>query len=135
MKVKSIKHTISDKTEKFYDVIDSMPYHNFTICTKTTKIFQHNCALMDEADFTRGSIKGSSALDVKNEIMKTYNAIKERMNSRFIKNGKQYARLFLVSSKKSDQDFIEAYIKKLKTKTVKLNTNSSKVVKNYNNKS
>lgn len=73
------------------------------------------CALMDEADFTRGSIKGSSALDVKNEIMKTYNAIKERMNSRFIKNGKQYARLFLVSSKKSDQDFIEAYIKKLKT--------------------
>lgn len=73
------------------------------------------CALMDEADFSRGSIKGESALDAKNEIMRIYNAIKERMNSRFIKNGKQYARLFLVSSKKSDQDFIEAYIRKLQT--------------------
>lgn len=72
------------------------------------------CALMDEADFTRGGIKGTNALDVKNEIMRTYNAIKERMNSRFIKNGRQYGRLFLVSSKKSDQDFIEAYIKKLR---------------------
>lgn len=73
------------------------------------------CALMDEADFTRGGIKGSSALDIKNGIMQTYNAIKERMNSRFIKNGVQYGRLFLVSSKKSDQDFIEAYIEKMKS--------------------
>lgn len=72
------------------------------------------CALMDEADFTKGGIKGTSALDIKNEIMKTYTAIKERMNSRFIKNGKQYARLFMVSSKHSDQDFIEAYIRKMK---------------------
>jgi len=73
------------------------------------------CAMMDECDFTRGGIKGSSALDVKNGIMVTYNAIKERMNSRFIKNGRQYARLFMVSSKKSDQDFIEAYIKKMRS--------------------
>lgn len=72
-------------------------------------------ALMDETDFTRGAIKGNNALDAKNEIMKTYNAVKERMNSRFIKNGVQYARLFLVSSKKSDQDFIEAYIQKLRS--------------------
>jgi hypothetical protein len=72
------------------------------------------CALLDEADFSRGGIKGTSALDIKNGIMQTYTAIKERMNSRFIKNGKQYARLFLVSSKKSDQDFIEAYIRKMK---------------------
>lgn len=73
------------------------------------------CALMDEADFTRGGIQGSSALDIKNGIMQTYNAIKERMNSRFIKNGVQYGRLFLVSSKKSDQDFVEAYIEKMKS--------------------
>jgi len=75
------------------------------------------CALLDEVDFTRGGIKGASALDIKNGIMQTYTAIKERMNSRFIKNGRQYARLFLVSSKKSDQDFIEAYIKKMKSES------------------
>lgn len=73
------------------------------------------CALMDEVDFSVGGIKGSSALDIKNGIMQTYTAVKERMNSRFIKNGTQYGRLFLVSSKKSDQDFIEAYIHKMKS--------------------
>lgn len=115
MKIKNIKHIVSDTDEKFYDVIDSLPYHNFTICTKSSKILTHNCALLDEADFSRGGIKGASALDIKNGIMQTYTAIKERMNSRFIKNGRQYARLFLVSSKKSDQDFIEAYIRKMKS--------------------
>ena len=115
MKIKRITHVVSNEPKKFYDVIDCEPNNNFLIKTNNSVICSHNCALMDEADFSRGSIKGSSALDVKNEIMKTYNAIKERMNSRFIKNGVQYGRLFLVSSKKSDQDFIEAYIHKMKT--------------------
>ena len=123
MKINKIRHVISDKPIKFYDVINCYPYNNFPILCNGNKqqketnncfVISHNCAMLDEADFSRGSIKGSSALDVKNEIMRTYNAIKERMNSRFIKNGVQYGRLFLVSSKKSDQDFIEAYIKKMK---------------------
>ena len=72
------------------------------------------CAFMDEIDFTRGAIKGSNALDAQNGIMQAYTAIKERINSRFIKNGIQYGRLFLVSSKKSEHDFLESYIKKMK---------------------
>ena len=95
------------------------PPNNITIKfgSKSDHALGQQCyaCLLDEADFTRGGIKGTSALDIKNEIMRTYNAVKERMNSRFIKNGKQYARLFLVSSKKSDQDFVEAYIKKLQS--------------------
>lgn len=46
--------------------------------------------------------------------MKTYNAIKLRMQSRFTKNGVLDAKLFLVSSKKSEQDFIESYIETVK---------------------
>lgn len=72
------------------------------------------CAFMDEIDFTRGAIKGSNALDAQNGIMQAYTAIKERINSRFIKNGIQYGRLFLVSSKKSEHDFLESYVKKMK---------------------
>lgn len=46
--------------------------------------------------------------------MKTYNAIKIRMQSRFTKNGVLSAKLFLVSSKKSEQDFIEQYVETVK---------------------
>ena len=69
--------------------------------------------LLDEADFGKGNINGD-ALNAKSRVMSVYNSVKERMNSRFIKCGVQYGRLYLVSSKRSDQDFIEAYIKKMK---------------------
>lgn len=46
--------------------------------------------------------------------MKTYRAVKRRMQSRFIHNGKLDAKLFMVSSKKSEQDFIESYIETVK---------------------
>lgn len=65
---------------------------------------------MDEVDFA----KGASISFEKSKIMKTYNAIKLRMQSRFTKNGVLDAKLFLVSSKKSEQDFIESYIETVK---------------------
>lgn len=71
-------------------------------------------AFMDEVDFTKGGIKGGDVMNAQNGIMQAYTTIKERINSRFIKNGVQYGRLFLVSSKKSEHDFIEAYIRKMK---------------------
>lgn len=72
------------------------------------------CSFMDEIDFTKGGIKGGDVLNSQNGIMQAYTTIKERINSRFIKNGVQYGRLFLVSSKKSEHDFIEAYVRKMK---------------------
>ena len=72
------------------------------------------CAFMDEIDFKQGGIKGGNVLDIQNGIMSAYTTIKERINSRFIKQGVQYGRLFLVSSKKSEHDFLESYIRKLK---------------------
>ena len=78
------------------------------------------CSFLDEVDFTKGGIKGGDVLAAQNGIMQTYTAIKERINSRFIKNGVQYGRLFLVSSKKSEHDFIEAYVRKMKDETDKM---------------
>jgi len=72
------------------------------------------CAFMDEIDFKQGGIKGGNVLDIQNGIMSAYTTIKERINSRFIKQGVQYGRLFLVSSKKSEHDFLESYLRKLK---------------------
>ena len=55
-------------------------------------------AIMDECDFKKAGLKGVDVLSVQNGIMDTYTQIKERINSRFIIDGKQYGRLFLVSS-------------------------------------
>lgn len=70
-------------------------------------------ALLDEVDFTRSALKGVDVLTAQNGIMNTYTQIKERINSRFIIDGKQYGRMFLVSSKKSEHDFLESYIRKM----------------------
>jgi hypothetical protein len=72
-------------------------------------------SLMDECDFTRAALKGVDVLTAQNGVMDTYTQIKERINSRFIVNGKQYGRMFLVSSKKSEHDFLESYVRKLQS--------------------
>ena len=69
-------------------------------------------AFMDEVDFKQGA-KGVSALDQSNAIMQAYRTIKGRITSRFIKYNVLYGRLFLVSSKKSEHDFLESYVKEV----------------------
>lgn len=65
---------------------------------------------MDEVNFHPGAKENYQ----QSKIMKTYHAIKVRMQSRFLRNGILSAKLFLVSSKRSDQDFIESYIEEVK---------------------
>ena len=42
--------------------------------------------------------------------MQTYSSVSARIKSRFIKNGKLLGKMFLVSSKKAEHDFLEVYI-------------------------
>ena len=72
-------------------------------------------AFLDEVDFKQGGIKGASALEASNAIMTAYRTIKARITSRFTKNNVLYGKLFLVSSKKSEHDFLEAYVQKMKS--------------------
>lgn len=71
-------------------------------------------AFMDEIEFRKAGIKGTSAFDMSNAVMDAYSIIKSRIKSRFIKKGILYGRLFLVSSKKSEHDFLEQYVQKMK---------------------
>lgn len=66
--------------------------------------------ILDEVNFT----KGANVEMEKSKIMETYSSVLARIKSRFIVDGKVRGRLFLVSSKKSEYDFIESYIKKVK---------------------
>lgn len=72
------------------------------------------CAMLDECNF-KSAAKDLNVLDAQNGIMDAYRTIRGRMTSRFIKNGVQYGRMFLVSSKRSDQDFVDTYINKRKS--------------------
>ena len=65
---------------------------------------------LDEVNF----VKGANVEMEKSKIMETYSAVLARIKSRFVVDGKVRGRLFLVSSKKSEYDFIESYIKKVK---------------------
>lgn len=68
--------------------------------------------IMDEVNF----VKGASLHMEQSKIMKTYSSVLERINSRFIVRGQTMGKLFLVSSKKSEHDFVESYIEKQKGK-------------------
>lgn len=112
MKIKSIRKVNLDTPIQLYDVIDSGPNHNFIIKTNSSPVVVHNCAFMDELNFANGS---DVSLE-KSSIMKLYNTIKRRMESRYMKSGKIPGMLFLVSSKKSTSDFLEAYIQENKNR-------------------
>lgn len=63
-------------------------------------------ALIDELNFA----PGQDASYTKSKIMSIYTNIRQRMNSRFTVQGKNYGKLLLVSSKATEYSFLEAYI-------------------------
>ena len=66
--------------------------------------------VLDEANFARSGIKDIAK--AKERMLDTYNTISARIKGTFRKGGEVYGKLFAVSSKKSDQDFLEEHIQK-----------------------
>ena len=64
------------------------------------------CGFLDEVNFA----PGSNTTIEKSKIMQTYSSVKARIKSRFIKDGKLLGKMFLVSSKKAQDDFLEVYL-------------------------
>ena len=71
-------------------------------------IISHNCAILDEVNFS----KGADIQFEKNKVLETYNACYGRIKNRFTVNGKCQGRIFLISSKKTEYDFLNQYIDK-----------------------
>lgn len=67
-------------------------------------------AIMDEANFARSGIK--DVQKAKSRMLDTYNTITARIRGTFRMNGEVHGKLFCVSSKKSDSDFIEEYVQR-----------------------
>lgn len=106
--VLSVETVYYDHDIPVYDVINAYPHNNFLVKTSTDYIVSHNCAIMDEVNFSKAP-KGS-----KNSVMDMYRNIRRRMESRFLKAGRQPGLLTMISSKNSEYDFLEQYIQSVK---------------------
>lgn len=106
MKIKSIKNIKLEEPIPVYDILNSIPTHDFQICVGDKNIISHNCAFMDEIDYA----KGSSMTDDQSKMMKMYSTIRRRMESRYMKMGVIPGMMILVSSKNSEDNFLEQYI-------------------------
>lgn len=87
-----------------YDVIDAKPYHNFI----ADGIVVHNCGFLDEINFSRAGVKDVNK--AKAHMKDLYNTISARVKGTFRMNGEVYGKIFAVSSKRGDSDFMEAYM-------------------------
>lgn len=63
---------------------------------------------MDECNFAQAGIK--DIIKAKARVQEAYNILSTRVTGTFIKHGKVYGKVFAVSSKRSDSDFMEEYV-------------------------
>lgn len=106
MKVTNITKIQLKTPVPVYDVVNVNPNHNFLVASRTGSIVSHNCSMMDEMSF-----KDNKELDM--QKMKAYDALQtidRRMVSRFMNKGVVPGMSFLVSSARTEDDFLNQYI-------------------------
>ena len=107
MKIKNIYNIHSSKPVPLYDVIGVEDVSNFLIPLNTGVIVSHNCNF--------GKIASKDLQGVQGQMMKLYESTKSRQQTRFsYRNGRVRGMMILVSSKRSDLDFLDNYIQKVK---------------------
>ena len=110
MKIRSITRKHYDKPIQLYDIVNTGPNHNFEIVGEDHNYVVHNCAVMDEINFSRAGVKDISK--AKSTMLDTYNTISTRIKGTFRQDGEVVGKLFAVSSKKSDSDFLEDHLER-----------------------
>lgn len=68
------------------------------------------CAFMDEINFSRSGVK--DVLKAKEHMSDLYTTVTDRVKGTFRMHGQVYGKVFAISSKKSDSDYMEEYIQK-----------------------
>ncbi len=101
-KVESVHY---DHPIPVYDVCNVLPYHNFAIAGNHFDMISHNCAFIDEINFAKSGVKDISK--AKARIKELYDVVVARIEGTFRLDGIVWGKLFAISSKKSDQDFLE----------------------------
>ena len=108
MKIHSIRKVVHTEPKQFYDVINANPYNNFLVKTNSGYVTSHNC-FFDEISFIKNQDIDKQKAKAKDMIDTAIGG----MFTRFIHNGKNPTMLVVASSKRSEQSFMEEYIKTL----------------------
>ena len=114
MKISRITKKHLDNHIPVYDVVNAYPNNNFVICNSKGDVgaIAHNCVIFDEVNFSQAGIKD---IEKSKERMKAkYDTLVARVTGTFVKNGEVFGKLYVISSKNSDSDFMEEYIQKQK---------------------
>ena len=108
VKVVNAKVTLHTKYPvELYDIIDIKPHHNFIVHDKHDFV-AHNCAVMDECNFSQAGVKDVNK--AKQKMRNTYTTIAARVSGTFKHGGQVFGKIFACSSKRSDSDFMEDYV-------------------------
>ncbi len=91
-----------------YDVVNVEPYHNFLIQSKNGLLVSHNCVIFDECNFAAAGIQDVEK--AKKRMKAKYDTLVARVTGTFVKNGEVFGKLYVISSKNSDSDFMEEYV-------------------------
>lgn len=110
MKIKSIQKIVLPEEKQYYDVVDSGDFHNFLIKTNSGYIISHNCNMSDEVNFSAGNLKNIETQ--KKKLRKMIAQIDARMVSRFGKGTFLPTLNIIISSKDTEQSFLDDYIKR-----------------------
>ena len=70
------------------------------------------CVIFDECNFAAAGIKDINK--AKQKIKEKYDTLVARVTGTFVKHGEVFGRLYIISSKRSDSDFMEEYIQNQK---------------------
>lgn len=113
IKIRAIHKVHYHEPIPVYDIQDVEYYHNFLIYGNSCNLVSHNCGFMDEINFAKSGIKDINK--AKANIKATYDSIVARVEGTFRQNGEVWGKIFAVSSKKGDSDFMEDHIQQQMT--------------------
>lgn len=110
MKILKITRRHLEKPEPVYDVINAFPNNNFIVSDKYGKYgcVAHNCVIFDECNFSQAGIRDIAKS--KKLMKEKYDTLVARVTGTFVKHGEVFGRLYIISSKNSDSDFMEDYV-------------------------
>ena len=107
-RVASVLRAVYRNPIDVYDVIDIRPHHNF-IARSAHCFVLHNCVIFDEVNFASAGIK--DVVKAKKRMKEKYDTLVARVTGTFVKHGEVFGKLYVISSKRGDSDFMEDYIR------------------------
>ena len=105
MRIKQIEHVYLPNPVPVYDVVAAEPNHNFVIHGRSADFVSHNC---DEVNFSRAGVKDVNK--AKAHMQDLYTTVADRVKGTFRVEGEVHGKIFAISSKRSDSDFMEIYM-------------------------